>query len=240
MNQTKRIVLSVILVIVAFLIQQISSVIIAVLSLVPEHAQRVEMRQGKVILDGVRELSIWELPMGTGLFWGSILGVVLLAVGSYLIERRNLGALGLRAFSIRSWLPWVGAFLLYSILVLWLESTYEVFRSAAMETAIQSSSNRTLMLTLLGMGVVGPVFEELVFRGVLFTKIQDVWGRNAAWITTSILFTLLHMQYNVPILMVLFLLALLLGAMRRSTGSVFPSIIVHVLNNLAAAWMTLA
>jgi membrane protease YdiL (CAAX protease family) len=51
---------------------------------------------------------------------------------------------------------------------------------------------------------------------------------------TSIIWVGLHVQYGIYELVQIFLLGLMLGAMRVKTGSVIPAIVCHVLGNVIA------
>jgi membrane protease YdiL (CAAX protease family) len=77
----------------------------------------------------------------------------------------------------------------------------------------------------LAIILVGPALEELLFRGALFRPMLKV---HPAWMVigvTAVLFTLAHQERQewLPI----FLLGLLLGYLRRASGSLVPSTLAH-------------
>jgi membrane protease YdiL (CAAX protease family) len=88
---------------------------------------------------------------------------------------------------------------------------------------------------------LGPVVEELLFRGVLLSALLQRWSVVPSVLMTSALFALVHLSglqfhwYAVP---QLFLLALLLAWMRLHSGSIWPAVVAHGTNNLlaVAAW----
>lgn len=86
-----------------------------------------------------------------------------------------------------------------------------------------------LAIAVVGLVLVAPTAEELVFRGLGFATL----GRFALPVTTA-LFALAH---GLPVLLVPVAIAgLLLGLLRRRTGSVYPGMGVHMsLNALALA-----
>ncbi len=56
----------------------------------------------------------------------------------------------------------------------------------------------TNAIPLLGAAVLIPLLtaglaEELVFRGVLHTRLERTWGRTVAWLLTAVLFTAWHL-----------------------------------------------
>ncbi|MCO4768482.1 MAG: CPBP family intramembrane metalloprotease [Deltaproteobacteria bacterium] len=86
--------------------------------------------------------------------------------------------------------------------------------------------------------LVGPLFEELVFRGFLWRVMDGDAHPVGAIITTSLIFALWHFD---PIQSVGVLpLAVFLGVLRWRSGSLIPCVAVHVLNNGLAATTILA
>ncbi len=76
--------------------------------------------------------------------------------------------------------------------------------------------------------VLGPILEEVIFRGFLLKGLQR-FGVSFAAVFTAILFTIYHMnlvQLFVPLIMGLFLAQLTIR-----TGSLIPAICCHILNN---------
>jgi membrane protease YdiL (CAAX protease family) len=93
-------------------------------------------------------------------------------------------------------------------------------------------------LLLIAAAVVAPFVEELFFRGFLFgvyRRRQPLW---LAYVVSSVLFTILHLEpnrMNVPqmagLSVGIFLLALLLAWVYEHTGSLYPAIVAHAVNN---------
>jgi uncharacterized protein len=93
-------------------------------------------------------------------------------------------------------------------------------------------------LVLIFAAVVAPVVEELFFRGFLFglyPRRQPLW---AAYVASSALFTLLHLmpgEMNLPqmagLSVGIFLLAILLAWLYQRTGSLYPGMLAHAVNN---------
>lgn len=80
------------------------------------------------------------------------------------------------------------------------------------------------MLGLLVV-VVGPFFEELMFRGWLVGQLSPKWGEKTAIILSAALFAAIH--GDLPGLPALFGLGLVFGWVYRRSGSLLASIIVH-------------
>ncbi|MFW5706742.1 MAG: CPBP family intramembrane glutamic endopeptidase [Bacteroidota bacterium] len=94
-------------------------------------------------------------------------------------------------------------------------------------------TTRGLLFNLFMIAVIPAIGEELMFRGVLM-RIFIRWVKSphlAVWITAT-LFSLIHLQFFgfLPRL----ILGILFGYLVIWTGSLWPAIIAHFVNNAAA------
>ncbi|HVC16364.1 MAG TPA: CPBP family intramembrane glutamic endopeptidase [Rhodanobacter sp.] len=94
---------------------------------------------------------------------------------------------------------------------------------------------------VLVVASLGPLVEELLFRGVLLSALLQRWRVGWAVASSSLLFALAHLpglQYQWFALPDLALLALALAWLRLRSGSIWPGVVAHAVNNLLAvvAW----
>ncbi len=90
-------------------------------------------------------------------------------------------------------------------------------------------------LLVLAIGVLGPLFEEALFRGFLFRSwLCTRLGDGGTVLLTALLWTAIHIQYGPWELAQVFGAGLLLGAARARTRSLFVPFSMHALMNLAA------
>lgn len=87
--------------------------------------------------------------------------------------------------------------------------------------------------------IVAPIYEEIVFRGLIFGLLKnsfddDKIGFWVAGLASSFLFTIVHFQYNLLILSLLFMMSMVWAYFRHISGSVFLTIGLHMLNNVLA------
>jgi len=83
--------------------------------------------------------------------------------------------------------------------------------------------------------VAAPVFEELFFRGFFFRGIQQSrLGNVGAVLITSFFWSIIHVQYDRPMMVWIFLLGILLGIARARSNSTYLTIVLHALWNLIA------
>ena len=88
--------------------------------------------------------------------------------------------------------------------------------------------------------VFGPLWEELVFRGFMFTVLVDTRvGFIGAALITSACWTLLHIAYSWQIMIVLFVVGVSLAFAVWRTGSLWPGVVIHGAINMISA-LTLA
>jgi uncharacterized protein len=94
------------------------------------------------------------------------------------------------------------------------------------------------LILLIAAAVVAPFVEELFFRGFLFgvyRRRQPLW---LAYLVSSVLFTILHLEptrMSVPqmagLSVGIFLLAIMLAWLYQHTGSLYPGMLAHAVNN---------
>lgn len=91
------------------------------------------------------------------------------------------------------------------------------------------------ILFWIAIVIVAPVFEELFFRGFMFRGLRESrlgdWGAVAI---TSLLWAVIHFQYDAKLIGVIFALGLFLGVARVRRGSVLLTIALHAAINLIA------
>ncbi len=85
-----------------------------------------------------------------------------------------------------------------------------------------------VMLFLL-VGVLAPIFEEILFRGVLYTAIRKHLPAYAAISIVSFLFAFIH--FDPGVILSLFIVGFVLTTLYERTGSLVPSIVTHILWN---------
>lgn len=90
-------------------------------------------------------------------------------------------------------------------------------------------------LLWIAVVIFAPAFEEVFFRGFLFEGFRRArTGIIGAIIITSLIWSLLHVQYEPFHMTTIFVLGLLYGIVRYKTGSLWSTFIMHVFNNTAA------
>ncbi|MFN9583214.1 MAG: type II CAAX prenyl endopeptidase Rce1 family protein [Bacteroidota bacterium] len=117
-----------------------------------------------------------------------------------------------------------------------LESQFKAAELAAKqltEAFLKTDSFLGLLLNLLLVAILPAICEELLFRGALMHfLLQCFYQKHLAIWFSAILFSLFHAQFYgfVPRM----LLGVLLGYMVWYSGSIWPAMVIHFINNAIA------
>lgn len=170
---------------------------------------------------------------GLGIYLAAVLGVYLFAA-----RRAGWSALGLRPagwlnFAIVPPLFILGLFLLALVNsgVGLLAGGFENPQVDAL-TGGQALATGELVALLLLVAVAAPFAEELFFRGMVYPLLRGRLGAVAAIILNAAIFAVAHV---VPLLVPgLFVVGLLLAYLRERSGSIWPPVLFHMLQNATA------
>jgi membrane protease YdiL (CAAX protease family) len=90
----------------------------------------------------------------------------------------------------------------------------------------------TLILNLVLAGMLAPVVEEVLFRGVIFGGLQAHFGKWTSAVLSAMIFSALHFQaYG---FFPRFMLGMVLVYLYDKYKSLYPAIALHGLNNIVA------
>jgi membrane protease YdiL (CAAX protease family) len=100
---------------------------------------------------------------------------------------------------------------------------------AIINNALTTGPVAVRVVVALAVVVGAPVVEELVFRGALWGLIARGFTPVQTWLGTSLVFAAYHLDPTqaVPLIFT----ALVLGWVRLQTGSLWPCILLHAVNN---------
>ena len=113
--------------------------------------------------------------------------------------------------------------------------TLAVSRNEALDITEQFLGESKLAMWLF-VGVIGPLVEELIFRGVMLGGLRTTGRIFSAIVLSALLFALIHMnlnQFSYTIVMGVYW-----GLLAEATGSLIPSMVCHVITNSISVLMT--
>ncbi|MCC8965323.1 CPBP family intramembrane metalloprotease [Bradyrhizobium sp. Pear76] len=102
-----------------------------------------------------------------------------------------------------------------------------------------AQEHSALWLLVIAFAVAAPLWEELFARGWLYRGWSESrLGPYGAIVLSSIVWTVMHLQYDWFFLCQVLTIGLLFGYLRFRTGSTWLTILLHGLNNFAATIQT--
>lgn len=109
----------------------------------------------------------------------------------------------------------------------WIQKLFET-QSDMASTQLEGQ----MVFAILYLGIVAPICEELVFRGLMLTSLENYLPKWVSILVCALCFGIIH--YPSPIAMVVtFVLGALLGFVFYRTKSLIPCILAHMLFNLS-------
>jgi membrane protease YdiL (CAAX protease family) len=164
--------------------------------------------------------------------WSGVVGTLLIVGSVYLWKRGGLvDFLGLRLASVRQFILWTAAFLLLAAVLELLMRMVPSFQTDFMERVLGSSTDRVLLA--VGVGLMAPLFEEFLLRGLLLGSIRHITDAHSAVALSAGVFTLMHLQYSWTVMLLILPLGVVLGYARVKSGSIWVPVLLHVINNMA-------
>ena len=146
------------------------------------------------------------------------------------------------------WTSWrnllIGVVALFVLVMAWdmvsRAAGREVMPGFMGEVLKSARADGALWLLVIAFCIAAPITEEFFARGFLYRGwSESALGPVGAVLLSSLVWTLLHLQYDWFFLGEVFSIGLLLGYMRYRSGSIWLTVILHGLNNLAAVLQTI-
>ncbi|MGN1113746.1 MAG: lysostaphin resistance A-like protein [Oscillospiraceae bacterium] len=94
--------------------------------------------------------------------------------------------------------------------------------------SVTNTDTASIILQFLYIVILGPIAEELIYRGVILSILKP-YGKWAAVIISALFFGLMH--GNIPQAVPAFCGAIVYGLIAVRFNSIIPTIIIHMLNN---------
>lgn len=117
-----------------------------------------------------------------------------------------------------------------------LPEAFTIMQDTQYETIIgYLTSDGVMLLALFHIALVPAVAEEVLFRGYILRAFEKSWGIIAAIIISGIIFGLFHVQLGN--ILPLSALGILFAAVTYLSGSIWPAVVAHFINNGAAVLM---
>ena len=163
--------------------------------------------------------------------------IVLVSFILWRMKVRNISFASLGSFSLKRNDLFLGTLFLF--LFIGLEEIYMWLLGIEIPKGfIDFMLSEPLILGLISVIIIAPIAEEFIFRGFLYSQLKITklgsWGAVAV---SSLLWTVIHFQYEPLILVILFIFGIFLGYIRMAYSSLVLPIALHAINNTFAFMM---
>lgn len=122
----------------------------------------------------------------------------------------------------------------YSLIGIAVGLSYNLFLSGVNKlfyfTDLYNTSNTNILVTLITTGILGPILEELIFRGIVYNKLKNIHKPFVATIITGLIFGLFHGNI-IQFIYVFFLNFLFVKGLEKENNILVP-IIIHISTNV--------
>jgi membrane protease YdiL (CAAX protease family) len=115
--------------------------------------------------------------------------------------------------------------------------SYEPPPQPVVEIYLNENKHPHLLLFTLFVALVGPLIEEIFFRGFAYQAFRTRFGVTRAMLLSAFVFAALHL--NLVAFVPIFLLGLALSYLYERTGSLVAPMTVHMLHNFLMVCFTL-
>lgn len=157
----------------------------------------------------------------------------LIVLSFALLKTNELIRFSFFQMEIRKWYRYFLLFMIVAGIVLISFSIVSKFKTAPVLIQLDKINDLTKNFSILfyiKILLLAPVFEELVFRGVILNGFLNRYSPTKSILVTSLLFSVLHL--NPMQFIIAFLLGLLTGWYFYKTRNLLSCIMIHSLSNL--------
>jgi len=190
----------------------------------------------------------------SGVFLSALIALIIRSKGAQVSDY-----LALKSFSLKVAVGSFGLLLLFMIgsqaLTYWLDKSPSLFVDPLY------ASVSSVWLLIIAMVVIAPIYEELLFRGIIWSALKEQFaikfdkrglskaeglaqseahGALMASLITSLVFAIMHLQYGLYEISTIVVLAFIFCYARYKSGSLLLPIALHICNNGLAMWQYLA
>ena len=119
-----------------------------------------------------------------------------------------------------------------TILGIILSLIYNVFAyylNFVLKTSLFDNSNN-IAITLLSTGILGPIIEELMFRGIIYNELKSKYSNMKSILITTIFFAIIHI--NIIQILYALIIGFILIFVYEKYNNIKAPIILHMASNI--------
>jgi len=193
------------------------------------HLDDLKGKRAEELAVAVQQIESEGLALSLSIYSGGLAAIFFAILWSHLRGWSWIDYLAIRGFSWRA--CWIG----FAGLAFFLAITYpsgEVAEEGGGDFMIRAYQTAVFLpLFSTALIVVAPVWEELFFRGFMHRGLAAAWGPTPAILFCSACWAMMHVQYELSLIALLFLVGVFFGFVRQFSGSTVLAVVLHAAMN---------
>ncbi len=178
---------------------------------------------------------VFQLGMVPNLILSQLIVLLPAAMGVLLAKENPIKLAGFHKIKMSS----VFMIILFTFLCMPLITLINAISMLFVDNAVASMSSDILeapfMAMFLLMGILGPLNEELVCRGIFYQSYKRSGTMLQAMLLSAMLFALMHMNFNQAAYA--FVIGMIAVLLVEATGSLWSSVLLHVTINMQPVFL---
>mgnify|MGYP002509752729 FL=1 len=178
---------------------------------------------------------VFQLGMVPNLILSQLIVLLPAAIGVLLAKENPIELAGFHKIKMSS----VFMIILFTFLCMPLITLINAISMIFVDNAVASMSSDILeapfMAMFLLMGILGPLNEELVCRGIFYQSYKRSGTMLQAMLLSAMLFALMHMNFNQAAYA--FVIGMIAVLLVEATGSLWSSVLLHVTINMQPVFL---
>jgi uncharacterized protein len=151
-------------------------------------------------------------------------------------RKSSVKDLGFKKFTLKDFL-WMlfglGIYFVLLMLALLIANLVPGFNEDQVQNVgYTSAAGWQLAIAFIGLVIIPPLAEEMLFRGFLYRGLASKWPKIIAALTASVLFAVVHFQWNVGV--DVFVLSLVMIFLLEKTKNLWVCVGLHAIKNAIA------
>lgn len=174
--------------------------------------------------------SAWLQLVLTGISSIGLLAVLWLFLRNRKLGFKNLGFAKIKATDF-AWLAIavLGYFVALSVALVIVSNVPGFDSEQTQDIGYGAVAGWQLLFAFIGLVILPPLAEEMMFRGFMYRGLAGKWPKLVAALITSLLFAVVHFQWNVGV--DVFVLSLVLIWLYERTNNLWMCVFLHAFKN---------
>ena len=108
-------------------------------------------------------------------------------------------------------------------------NVFAYYLNFALKTSL-FDNNSNVAVTLLSTGILGPIIEELIFRGIIYNELKSKYSNMKSILITTIFFAIIHI--NIIQILYALIIGFILIFVYEKYNNIKAPIILHMASNI--------